>query len=202
MQISLSGDIIRRFVRLNSILPRGEDRSWLKSIFIEVRGGYLRVGATNALFAALELVGHVDTDDGFAIIRHDAFPPIIDPELPYTISDLPALKWASVNADGWTAPGDAAVRDPEAVGILSGWRNWFPREVATTANKPMLVDVDGLQGLVQSSPSGRVVFPLVVDSERPVIIRDATSANWVGLFYSRPESGLFLRGATLPDWVN
>lgn len=202
MEISLSGEIVRRLIRLNSILPRGEDRSWIKSIFFEVRNGYAFVGATNALFAAVQNLGHTGGTDGFVAVRHDAFPNVIDPDVTFKINDVPALKWASVSAPGYASATDAAIRDPEALGILTDWRKWFPREAATVANKPMLVDVDGLQGLVQSSPSGRVVFPMIVDSERPVIIRDATSADWVGVFYSRPESGLFLRGATLPDWVN
>ena len=206
MQVEISCETIGRLARLNRTLPAGEDRSWLRSIFVEVRNGFAFAGATNAIFAAVESVGKTSSPDGFVVIRHDGVfldaAEQSDPEVKCTISEWAEMRFCTLVApNGYHTTADAALRDPDAVNTLKDWRKWFPDELPEVSGRPMFIDVDGLDALVQSSPSGRVVFPRVIDADLPVVVRDTMSAHWVGVFFARPNSGIFLKGSSLPDWL-
>lgn len=201
MQIEVPAEIVMRLSALVNVLPSNEKREWLRSLFFEVRAGHLYAGATNALFAAIEYVGVTPSPDGFVVISRDTFP-LFEPETVFNISEWSEMNWCGVSANnGYTAPNDSAIRNPDVIATLRNWRTWFPDALSERATRPMFLDVDGMKSLVKSSPSGRVVFPLIVDAERPVVVRDTMSERWVGVFFARPNNGLFLKGAQIPEWV-
>lgn len=200
MEIDVSQEIIGRISRVNSFLPAHEKRTWLRSFFVERSGGHAYIGATNAVFGALQYLGISPGADGFVVIDSKVLPlrawAEADPDQKCKISEFSALSFCTMTG----VQGDAAVRNPEAVATLRNWRNWIP-EPSSAPGRAMFTDVDGLAALVASSPSGSVVFPKVIDSEKPVILRDMASPDWLGVFMARPSNGLFMDGATRPDWV-
>lgn len=201
MQIEVPAEVIMRLSGLVNQLPMNEKRDWLSSLFFEARGGHLFAGATNAMFAAIEYVGVTDSPDGFVVVSRDAFP-LFEAETIFTVAEWSVMNWCAVTANnGFALSSDAAIRSPDALATLRNWRSWFPQEPATKPGRPMFIDVDGLKALVRSSPSGRVVFPLVIDADQPILVRDTMSERWIGVFFARPNSGLFLKGAQLPEWM-
>ena len=193
--MDFSGETIRRLMRLSANLPMGETREWLRSVFVERRGGHAFAGSTNAQFAAIEYAGPSVGPDCFAVLHYNAFG--ADAER-FVIEDTPALGWTTINGIGSMT---AAIRDPEAVKTLQGWRNWFPRKVPGSPGRAMFLQVDGFAALLASSPSGCVTFPKVIDAVNPIIVRDVIASNWIGVFFAQPDNGQFVDGATLPEWV-
>lgn len=201
MQIEVSCEVIGRLTRINRKLPENEPREWLRSFFVERRNGHAFVGATNAIFAAIQYLGPSVGDNGFVVIRHGGLPlnawAECEPETKCTVNEMPLLNYCAVS--GNNAMCDAAIRDTEAIGTLRNWREWMPKTTQQTG-RAMFLDVDGMAALVGASPSGRVVFPKMIDSEVPVIVRDVAEPHWIGVFLARAANGLFLDGAQRPDW--
>lgn len=186
MQIEISGSVLKRLSNVGQNVPQNESRTWLKSVFVQRRGGHAWAGSTDSRFAAVEYLGVSPGDDGFLVLQCAEWN-----EGPVAILDMPELNWCSV----------AVIRDPEAIATLQNWRNWFPTEAPTQPGKPMYLDVDGMASLVASSPSGRVVFPKIIDAEKPVFISDVAEPNWRGVFFAQGANGVFINGATLPEWI-
>lgn len=195
MQIEIPSEIVKRLMRLNNVLPFEEQRSWLRSVFIERRNGHAWIGATNAMFAAVQYLGPRPGDDGFLIVRNEGF--TLEPEQ-HSVMDTPELGWCTI--DGVSVP-DAPIRSGEPMVTLKKWRSWFEFTPATAPGRSMFVGVDGLASLAAASPSGFVVFPQIIDARQPIIVRDRDEPNWIGVFYALPENGLFIDGATMPEWV-
>ena len=189
MQITVNTEILTRLARVSVELAPTDERNWLRSVFVERRNGHAFAGATNSIFAAMQYLGVSPGDDGFVVVPTNRIEKTENTE----ISAFPLVNWFTVN-------GNQFQPENEAFETLSRWRNWFPSEEATQPGKSMFIDVDGLQSLVSSSPSGNVVFPRIIDSEKPIIVRDCADSNWIGLFLARPSNGLFLDGATRPEW--
>lgn len=207
MEILLPCGVVERLSRLNRTLPASESREWLKSLFVECRSGHMIVGSTNSMFAAIEYAGVTSNPDSFIVVKHD--PQVLDgviwcnPEDKIKIEDWPELNFCSVTPPfyGYKSTCDAAIRDPEAIRLLRGWRDWLPDEIPAKPGRSMFLNVDSMAALCASSPSGRVVFPHFIDANQAIIVRDVTSPNWLGCFLAKPESGIFLDGATMPEWV-
>ncbi|NUM72788.1 hypothetical protein HUU40_00360 [candidate division KSB1 bacterium] len=204
MQIEVSCETIGRLSRINATLPANEPREWLRSFFVERRNGHGYVGATNSIFAAVQYLGPSEGENGFVLIRHGALPlrawAECEPETKCTINEISALNYCGIIAPGsYSSSSDVAIRDVEPVNTLKNWREWAPRS-APPAGRAMFLDVDGLGALIGSSPSGRVIFPKQIDAELPVIVRDVTNPDWLGMFLARASNGLFIDGATRPDW--
>lgn len=189
MQIEISGSVLKRLSNVGQNVPQNEPRAWLRSVFVERRAGHAWAGSTDSHFAAVEYLGVSPGDDGFIVL--DCAGWIGWPDAPVSIIDMPELNWCSV----------AVIRDPEAIATLQNWRNWFPTEAPTQPGKPMYLDVDGMASLVASSPSGRVVFPKIIDASIPVFVSDVNDPNWRGVFFAQGAKGVFINGATLPKWI-
>ena len=83
---------------------------------------------------------------------------------------------------------------------LDNWREWF--RLSEESQGFMFANLEQLETLWKSSPSGNIVFPEVINASEPVIVRDVTDANWVGVFIPSLESKATLKPATLPEWLN
>lgn len=85
------------------------------------------------------------------------------------------------------------------------WDKW--REVvmraADPAKKPnggMFWNLDGICKLIESSPSGSVVFEEVIDTLRPTLVRDTTDHSWLGVFSPMCKEQRYAP-ATMPSWM-
>ena len=207
MQIEIPCEVIGRLSQVNHVLPQNENRKWLSSIFVErTSSGHVFVGATNAQFAAIEMIGIQRGEVGFVVLKRDDVwldaARNSDPDVKCNVNEWSEMNFCTLTApNGYSTTGDAAIRDPEAIATLKKWRDWLPEALPSETGRSMFIDIDGLQSLVNSSPSGCVVFPQIIDSSKPIIVRDVYSPDWLGVFYAQPANGLFLKGAQLPDWV-
>jgi hypothetical protein len=85
------------------------------------------------------------------------------------------------------------------------WPRW--REIvakcAEPAKKPsggMFWDAVGINKLVSSSPSGKVVFEEAIDTGRPTLVRDVTDYHWLGVFNPLDKMQRHAPAA-LPTWM-
>lgn len=201
MQIQIPCETIQRIARIINVIPPDENREWLRSVFIERKRDHVWIGATNATFAAIQYMGVIPGNDGIIAIKGEALPLLPSRDAHCTINDMAGLDWCMISTtDGFSYGGDAAMRLPEGIETFKAWRDWIGPE-ATATGRAMFINTDGLAALANSSPSGRVVFPRIIDAEKPVIIRDIADPDWLGIFVARPSNGLFFDGATRPNWV-
>jgi hypothetical protein len=64
---------------------------------------------------------------------------------------------------------------------LTRWRDWIT-PLATKSQYQMYWNLFHVEALLKSSPSGKVIFPEFIDATKPLIIKDVSTDNWVGLF--------------------
>ena len=58
-----------------------------------------------------------------------------------------------------------------------------------------------IETLWRVSPTGELVFPEVIDANKPVIVRDVNDDNWIGVFIPSIEGKRIVKPATLPEWL-
>lgn len=83
------------------------------------------------------------------------------------------------------------------------WRDVVKKTVGTPKPRgAMYWNIEGIQRLIESSPSGGVVFEENIDCDRnaPILIRDVTDYNWLGCFHPSAKSQTYV-GATVPSWI-
>ena len=205
MEIEIPCEIVGRLTHVSETLAQSEKREWLRSVFVERADNHAFIGATNSQFAAIHYLGPNKGDDGFTIVRNSEL--MLDAARNpdslaiWKISDWPMMNFGSVKTPFGESSVDPIIRDLEAISTLRKWRNWFPNPQPSETGRPMFLDVDGLQNLVESSPSGAIIMPKIIDAAKPIIIRDRYEPNWLGVFFAQPEGGIFINGAEMPDWV-
>ena len=71
----------------------------------------------------------------------------------------------------------------------------------TESKGPMVFDSHQLFALAQAAPSGAVSLEQCADPDnRPTVVRDIESADWVGFFLARISDGRQHVGASVPGW--
>lgn len=116
-----------------------------------------------------------------------------------SIVSNPFLKFASAKTTlGYQHPNNAALYLGEP-NELDRWREIVPLEPHEESKGSMQLETHHLQWLAQTSPSGNITFPRVIDWTKPVIVRDAIDDRWFGVFYVREADGPH-KPAVLPGW--
>lgn len=197
------------FVRLanvcSSFSPKldEEARKKLNVIRLENTNGDLVAVASNHVIACVEKVGKATDVDSFCEVRLDAaLLTQLKQEALYgsflTVNILPELANSTCQTTmGWLYPNCCAWHDDSP---LKKWRNWGV-ENAVQSSGSMYWDVDEVEILLRSSPTGKVIFPEFINVDQPVTLRDRYSPDWVGLFMPRPDVGEIVRQkAELPEW--
>lgn len=85
--------------------------------------------------------------------------------------------------------------------FMDDWIKWFTEPV-DKSNGVMFWDLYQVSCLFETSPTGDIVFPDVIDSSKPIIVRDVNSNDWVGAFIPSLDSDKPLKPAKLPEWLN
>lgn len=171
------------FVRLASICSffepstQQEFRDKLNTVRLEIVNGRVLAIATNIKIAAIESVGF--TMPGEYGVAHVILDPALIAQCKYesnmdgtlTINTIPeaALGMAQTSS-GWMMPGNACYWFDETP--LNDWRKWAPDEVEKKSTGIMVWNAFHVQSLVESSPTGKVVFPEFIHVKKPVVLRD------------------------------
>ena len=188
------------FARLCNVLKyMPTDDPWCNSVRLE-RGLAI---VTNRQYLAIEKIDN-QVDEPLHVIADPALIAQCQVEAMYHgklhIVANSMLKYASLKSTmGYQFPGNAALYldtkcDPER------WRDIVPRELPKKSKGSMSLECGALANLVESSPSGRIIFPEQIDWSVPVLVRDAVDPNWCAVFYVR-ESGQIHEPATIPGWL-
>lgn len=123
-----------------------------------------------------------------------------------TVSIVPndMLAYTTVKTSyGWSTQENLYV---PVNGELGRWR-----EVIAPCREPlnapgvgsaMVWDAASIAALASVSPSGDVVFERIIDpNQRCTMMRDVTTADWVGFFLPQKQDGLYHAPAEMPGWL-
>lgn len=213
MNFSLPVEIYIRLSKTVQIMPENVteyEKTVLKCIRIENKNGHAYAIACNRKIAAIYYLGTTANADGIAhIIIDPALLKQCNAEKPFAskleINVIEALQIVTIKTTmGYTQPGNSGLFPKDTP--LDDWRNWVPDEMPTVPNGAMFINSEMIASLNEASPSGKIVFPLIIDVDQPIVLRDVGEPNWLGLFMANRanEKGEAYQEnpATLPSWLN
>ena len=187
-----------------------EIRQQLTCVRLENFNGKSFAIATNQKIAAVEYLGLTNEQNGIAHVIID--PVLIEQckkEIPFDsyleIVTIPEIAFATAKTMfGYVYKNEATKDNPCSwldENIMDEWRTWIPDGPVKENTGPMYMNLDHVQALAQSSPSGKIVFPLFIDIKKPVVLRDREFSEWVGLFMPNPGvNEPDAKAAEVPEW--
>lgn len=182
-----------------------ETRQQLRCVRIENVKGHRIAIVANQKIAAIEYLGPTTDQDGVAHVMLD--PMLLD----VCKKESKFNSWLEINLIpeiatgiaqtmlGYTHKGNACMFPVNSV--MNGWREWGPLKPVTKTTGPLFLNLDYIELLNKTSPSGKIVFAEHIDVSQPTVIRDRENECWVGLFFPAPpltEPGAI--AAILPNW--
>jgi hypothetical protein len=208
MDFTISCEIFARLANVVKDIPATETRAHLKSVYVEHKNGNAFAVVSNSKFAAIEHLGKVEGGDGSIHIAADAaLIQQCQTEAPFNsvlaVGYNDMLKFATAKTTlGYCYPGNAAITADGSP--LVEWRKWAPEKPVKATKGAMFWNTENIIAIGKSSPSGRVLFPEFIDATKPVVIRDVTDDNWLGIFMPNRavegETITYSEGAKLPEW--
>jgi hypothetical protein len=199
------------FVRLAAIAltPRAKTEK-LDVIYIERKAGLTVAIAANRNVAAIERIeaGGNDAEGAFCLSIDPALLNQCKTEIAFASNlEIVAnvmLGFISVKTTmGFIAPGNGGHFKPSH---FASWREWLPpKDVQASKGGIFCAASSAVDLLLNSSPSGQIVFPEIIDTKKPLIVRDFLDENWLGLFMpiAKNDQGdqIECPGAIVPAWV-
>lgn len=188
------------FVRLtNALKHMPKDDPWCKSVRLE---GNLAI-VTNRHYLVIERleteapsVLHIPADP--ILIEQCQSEAVYHSKMHIVANDM--LKFASLKTSlGYQYAGNAGLY-LDSPNVMDRWREIIPQTLPKKSKGSMCLNGPELLSIIESSPSGRVVFPEHVDWTQPVVIRDAVDPHWCAFFYVR-ESEDPHDPASIPGWL-
>ena len=189
MKVTIPATVLQRFIALEDLK-------------IEITGGKIYLIGTNKNFACVQYLGESkEPEDSCYINNIDSLKEVVNRESgiagSLTFDTIPDLATGSVVDTLGQVYTDFIDWPDESV--LDNWYNWF--ELSTEQNGFLYFDMLDIETLWRVSPTGELVFPEVIDANKPVIVRDVNDNNWVGVFIPAKDSKTALQPATLPEWL-
>jgi hypothetical protein len=174
--------------------------SHLPFIKIEITNGRGYLIGTDETVACVEYLGEVNNADDSCYIKVDDKK--IETEVnfggTFTFETIPDLAMGSVTTTSGQDCSEFIIWPDESP--LKNWKKWFT--ISNESHGFIYCDLMRLVTLWEISPSGEIVFPEVINSDEPVIIRDINDPNWIGVFMPVTDSRDIMKPATLPEWLN
>lgn len=207
MKFNISCDVYYRLSQILSYIEPDTDEQLLKQINcirLENINGKTIAIATNKKVAAIELCGNTNEPNGvFHLVVDEQLVNLCKKEKAFNsvleIVHIPEIGAASVKSMlGFQYQGNPSVYLTETP--LDDWRRWAFNKSAVVSYCAYQLDINHMLALNASSLSGIIIFPEIIDSNIPTILRDRDNPNWVGLFYGRPP--IVNTPAILPEWWN
>lgn len=201
------------YIRLSHVAKNG-DADFHNCLYVCQRDNVRMLIVTNRKIAAFEFLGKFDGPDFETWVSFD--PVLLNQANIEKLAsghiffvNVPDLKFVSAKTTmGYTHPGNVAFAIDTFQNARSKWhewRSWLPDDEPVQHVGSMFMNADHIANLGYSSPSGRLVFPEIIDNRKPVVVRDILSENWFGLFMAnRLDDNNVVQEtepAVLPDWV-
>lgn len=189
MKVTIPATILQRFITLSDLK-------------IEISEGKIYLIGSNNTIGCVQYINNTDqVDDSCYINVVDSFKEIVNNEAKIdgslTFDTIPDLATGSVIDTLGQVYTDFIHWPDESA--LDNWYNWF--ELSKEQNGFLYFDMLDIETLWQVSPTGELVFPEVINSDKPVIVRDVNNDNWIGAFIPAVEGKRVLKPATLPEWL-
>lgn len=188
------------FVRLSKAAARPTDdvRPWLACVRLEHRDGKSYAIASTSWVLAVEYLGDTSEPDGFVNVP-------LDDTLMACLAmhhDDVVFEWFEafgvLTCPTFGALALTAMEDREP--MFTRWFEIFPSTLPKADKGFLFIQAEYFQRLTDSSPSGCLAFPAVVDSSRVVIVRDVHDDNWCGVFLAADKQKR-ASPATKPEWM-
>lgn len=179
-------------------------REQLSCVRLENRKGKTFAIVANQKIAAIEYICDTQEKDGSAhvVINKDILEVCKNEHDVFEVMSLPDLSIGTLKSMfGYQYVGNACLYRSN---VLDEWRSWGPKKSVTKTNGPLFLNMNYIELLNKSSPSGNIVFPDHIDVEQSLVLRDFKNPSWVGLFTPTPPpiDRYKLKPAVLPDWWN
>lgn len=174
--------------------------SHLPRLKIEINNGRSYLIGTDDTVACVEYLGEVNHANDSCYIKVDSAK--IETEAnfggTFTFETIPDLAMGSVTTTSGQDCSDFIIWPDESP--LKDWKKWF--RMSSESHGFMYCDIIRLVTLWETSSSGEIVFPEVINSDEPVIVRDINDSNWIGVFIPVRDTKDIMKPATLPEWLN
>lgn len=208
------------FARLSyaALLNPKPEYDHINCIRIENINGDSYAIATNSMIAAVQYLGKTDSAENGGVcvmiipelvqqcISEQSFDSVLtidamETEFYSFASAKTTFGYIHPHNVGWF-PADHLYKRPW--NTLGSWRIMLPEgdKLPKKSKGFLFMDTEQITNLGKTSPSGRIVFPEIIDSSFPVLVRDSIDPSWVGIFLPRDAgSQSSLSPATYPDWL-
>ena len=200
MQVQINADVFVRFANLARNLPPSDPRNYLRSVMIEVANGSAFIVATDSRFAAVQRLGEMAGEFRACVVADDTMTLQAMAEKPFSSSLFISAEKVTTSL-GFTYPGNPFALAPQGkINELFSWRKLF-QTAPEKSSGSMFIDMARMRFMLETSPSGRVLFPDKIDTAFPIIVKDAIDSDWLGVFLGRSEDAPQFYGS-LPGWFN
>lgn len=200
MQVQINADVFVRFANLARNLPANDPRNYLRSVMVEVANGNAFIVATDSRFMAVQRLGEMAGEFRACVLADDVLTGQAAAEIPFSSSLFISAEKVTT-ALGFMYPGNPFISAPLGkINEMFTWRSLLQVKVEN-AGGTMFIDTARMQALINTSPSGRVLFPPKIDIAKPIVVKDAVDPDWLGVFLGRTEDAPLSYGS-LPGWFN
>lgn len=184
------------------------EQQHLRCVRMERNKSHTFAIASNKKIGAVYYFGKTEGVDGaMHLVIDEKLRKQCETEKPFNSSiniiGIPAIGIATGKTTfGYEHPGNIATFPAETP--LADWRVWARHEQIAASSGAMHWYLPDMQALNAASPSGHVIFPEFIDTNKPVLLRDEMDANWCGFFMSNILNEKFeviqAEPAELPKW--
>jgi hypothetical protein len=180
-----------------------ETKNKINVLRLENHSGNLIAIITNQAIACIERIGTTSEKNSYCDVILDAnLLNKIKEEIVYgstlTINTIPEFAISTAQTTMGNQFNNCCAWYDDSP--LNKWRSWGT-ENASKSVGAMYWELDEIEVLTRSSPTGKIVFPEFIDVNKPITLRDRYSDQWVGLFIPKPNVGEIIKQkAELPVW--
>lgn len=210
MQYSISCE---QFMRLSyATIKAYDDDNYpdhYRCIYLENKNQHAYAVATNGKIMAVEHLGGTRNPDGRALViitdmllNQCAVEAPMNGFFNISVTDIPGFKYAALTSTfGFSNPVSAAYFPPDDDWPRPwyDWRRIVPDALQIIPSGFLYMKGELLSNLCKSSPSGSIVFPEVINTTQPVLVRDSVDPDWFGLFLGTSQK-LNAKPAGYPEW--
>ncbi len=187
--------------RISSVVSQTTDTD-LQHVLLQCKDSQLYLIATDEQIAVAETIGQCESADFNVFIRIDdsfidsLYSSILIDGIT-TIDIIPDICFADLTTDtGYKADKCFKWFDENK---LLNWKKWFVS--ADSQQGFMYWNLYQINKLFKSSLSGNIVFPKLIDSSKPCIVRDIDNSDWIGVFIPSCSEKSALKPAEIPQWL-
>lgn len=201
----LNTEVLRRFMQIPTFFESHTPDSLKKEISLvrlEIKNNKQYIISTNQQIAAVEFICETNEQDDVCYLKlSDSLKRFVDEDFifanQFVVDTIPELSMATASSAGYEDTDPCLWFDKN---IMDEWRKWFGKGDVKASTEPMLWDLFHLTKLFESSPSGKIRFPVKIDPSQPVVLRDYEKDNWCGVFIPAEKNYNKVEPAKIPEW--